>query len=66
LTVFALSPAFEFAHSMSLLAVGIIWIGAPIPLRVPEAMLVVALALLLGGAINVAGAVLHDARFKHP
>jgi diguanylate cyclase (GGDEF)-like protein len=66
LTVFALSPAFEFAHSMSLLAVGIIWIGAPIPLRVPEAMLVVALALLLGGAINVAGAVLHDAPFKHP
>jgi diguanylate cyclase (GGDEF)-like protein len=66
LTVFALSPAFEFAHSMSLLAMGIIWIGAPIPLRVPEAMLVVVLALLLGGAINVAGAVLRDAPFKHP
>jgi diguanylate cyclase (GGDEF)-like protein len=66
LTVFALSPAFEFAHSMSLLAMGIIWIGAPIPLRVPEAMLVVVLALLLGGAINVAGVVLRDAPFEHP
>jgi diguanylate cyclase (GGDEF)-like protein len=66
LTVFALSPAFEFAHSMSLLAMGIIWIGAPIPLRVPEAMLLVALALLLGGAINVVGALLRDAPFEHP
>jgi diguanylate cyclase (GGDEF)-like protein len=66
LTVFALSPAFEFAHSMSLLAMGIIWTGAPIPLRVPEAILVVALALLLGGAINVAGVVLRDAPFEHP
>ncbi len=66
LTVFALSPAFEFAHSMSLLAMGIIWIGAPIPLRVPEAVLVVVLALLLGGAINVVGVVLRDAPFEHP
>jgi diguanylate cyclase (GGDEF)-like protein len=66
LTVFALSPAFEFAHSMSLLAMVVIWIGAPIPLRVPEAVLLVALTLLLGGAINVIGVVLHDAPFKYP
>ena len=66
LTVFALSPAFEFAHSMSLLAMGLIWIGAPIPLRVPEAVLVVVLALLLGGAINVVGAILHDVPIEHP
>jgi diguanylate cyclase (GGDEF)-like protein len=66
LTVFALSPAFEFAHSMSLLAMVVIWIGAPIPLRVPEAVLFVALALLLGSAINVTGVVLRDAPFAYP
>ncbi len=66
LTVFALSPAFEFPHSMSLLAVVVIWIGAPIPLRVPEAVLLVALTLLLGGAINVVGVLLHDAPFAYP
>jgi diguanylate cyclase (GGDEF)-like protein len=66
LTVFALSPAFEFAHSMTLLAMVVIWIGAPVPLRVPEAVLLVALALPLGGAINVVGVVLHDAPFAYP
>jgi diguanylate cyclase (GGDEF)-like protein len=66
LTVFALSPDFEFEHSMSLLAMGIIWAGAPIPLRVPEATLLIALALLLGGAINVIGVVLRDAPFHRP
>ena len=66
LTVFALSDAFEFAHSMTLLAMGVIWTGAPIPLRVPEAALLVALALLLGGAINVVGALLHEAPFQYP
>jgi diguanylate cyclase (GGDEF)-like protein len=66
LTMFALSPAFEFPHSMSLLAMSVIWIGAPIPLRVPEAVLLVALAVLLGGAINVAGGILHDAPFEYP
>jgi diguanylate cyclase (GGDEF)-like protein len=65
LTVFALSPAFEFPHSMSLLAMSVIGIGAPIPLRVPETVLTVALALLLGGAINVVGAILHDAPFEY-
>ena len=65
-TVFALSPAFEFAHSMSLLAMVVIWAGAPIPLRVPEAVLFVALALPLGGAINVVGVVLRDAPFQYP
>jgi diguanylate cyclase (GGDEF)-like protein len=66
LTVFALSPAFEFPHSMSLLAMGVIWIGTPIPLRIPETALLVALTLLLGGAINVVGIVLHDAPFAYP
>lgn len=66
LTVFALSPAFEFAHSMSLLAMVVVWAGAPIPLRVPEAVLFVALALPLGGAINVVGVLLRDAPFQYP
>jgi diguanylate cyclase (GGDEF)-like protein len=66
LTVFALSPAFEFAHSMSLLAMGIVWTGAPIPLRVPETVLLVGLTLLFGGTINVVGVVLHDAPFAYP
>jgi predicted signal transduction protein with EAL and GGDEF domain len=66
LTMFALSPAFEFPHSMSLLAMSILWIGAPIPLRVPEAVLLVGLAVLLGGAINVIGVVLRDAPFEYP
>jgi diguanylate cyclase (GGDEF)-like protein len=66
LTVFALSPAFAFPHSMTLLAMGVIWIGAPIPLRVPETVLLVALTLLLGGAINVVGAIVHDAPFEYP
>jgi diguanylate cyclase (GGDEF)-like protein len=66
LIMFALSPAFEFPHSMSLLAMGILWIGAPIPMRVPEAVLFVGLAVLLGGAINVVGVVLRDAPFEHP
>jgi hypothetical protein len=66
LIVFALSPAFEFAHSMSLLAMSVLWVGAPIPLRVPETVLLVASALLLGGAINVVGVLLRDAPFEHP
>jgi diguanylate cyclase (GGDEF)-like protein len=66
LIVFAFSPAFDFAHSMSLLAMVVIWTGAPIPLRVPEAVLFVALALLFGGAINAAGVILREAPFQYP
>ncbi len=66
LTMFALSPAHDFEHSISLLAMGIVWSGAPIPLQVPDAIIFVALALLLGGGINVVGFVLHDAPFEHP
>lgn len=66
LIMFALSPAHDFEHSMSLLAMGIIRSGAPIPLQVPDAMMFVARALLLAGGINVVAFVLHDAPFEHP
>lgn len=66
LALFALSADFDFPRSVLVLALSVTWLGAPVPLRIPDAALFVTLTLVLGGAADLVGMTAHDAPFVHP
>jgi hypothetical protein len=66
LIVFALSPAFEFAHSMSLQAMSVLWVGRADSLEGPGNGAACRVGSAACGAINVVGVLLRDAPFEHP